>query len=129
MASSISGINFTLTEDDDLDATIFQGCDIEFALQETDDDDEPVDVSGYDAKMTLRRQANDNEIVAEFTVGNGRVSIGSTDGLIQFVMTAVDSAALPAGKGVYEIRFTNADGKTWQPQGGKYTITREITRD
>lgn len=128
MASSESGINFVLSEDDDLDATIYQGCDLYFSLTMQDEDGEARDVSGWDASLTLRKRAGDTEYVAQFTVANSRVTIGSTDGKIEFTMTEEDSAALEACDGVYDIRVKDADGFRWQAQSGKFKITREITR-
>lgn len=128
MASSESGINFTLTPDDDLDCVIYQGCDIYFSLVFQDSDGVPMDVTGWDASMTLRKRARSDDFVTQFTVGTGRVTIGSTDGLIEFTMTEEDSAALEACDGVYDIRVKNADGFRWQAQSGKFKITREITR-
>jgi len=128
MASSESGINFTLTEDDDLNCVIFQGCDVYFALVFNDDNEEPVDVTGWEAWMVLRKRAKTDNSVAEFTIDNGRVTIGSTDGKIEFSMSEEDSAALEACDGVYDIRVKNADGFRWQAQSGQFTITREISR-
>lgn len=129
MASSFDGIVFTLTEDDDLDCVLVQGCDIYWLLTITDDDAEPIDVTGYDARAVFRPRADGSEIAAEFTVENGRVSIGDEDGAIEFSMNEVDSAALQSGTGVWAVHVTNADGKTWQAQSGKYEISRDITRE
>lgn len=128
MASSISGIDFTLTEDDDMNAVIYQGCDLYFVLTMQDSDGEPVDVTGWSAAMTLRSRANADEKVGEFTEGNGRVVVGGVDGMIEFSMDETSCAALEAGAGVYDIRVTKADGFSWQAQSGKYEIVRSVTR-
>jgi hypothetical protein len=128
MASSASGVNFTLTPDDNLDMVIFQGCDIYFTLTIKDALDALVNVAGWSAELKLRSRADAEDVVAAFTVGNGRVAVGGSNGLITFTMTDADCAALPAGDGVYDIRITKSDGFRWQPQSGKYKITREVSR-
>lgn len=128
MASSTAGIEFTLTEDDDLDMTIYQGVDGYFTMTFKGDDGEPEDVTGWNIVMMLRDRANSNEITGELSVQNGRVTIGGVDGICEFQLTEAESLALLAGEGVWDMRATKADGFTWQPQSGKYTIVRAVTR-
>lgn len=125
MVGTTSGAVFE-QNGDDITMTIFQGKTINFSL--VWGGDTPIDVTGYSARMQLRKSATDTDTVAEFTVANSRVEIGDADGIITFSMTAADSAALEVCQGVYDIEIINGSGSVYQAQSGDFTIKASVTR-
>jgi len=106
----MSSVYFTKIANNNIDIVAFQGKTIEVPV--IWGGDSPIDVTGYDAIMTIKDKAGDDETIASFTTTNSRVSIGTTNGLITFTMSASDSSSLTAPfKGVYEIEVTDDNSK------------------
>lgn len=128
MAGSTSGVLFT-KRGDDVDMKMFQGATINFTL--TWGGGTPIDVTGYDARMQIRPSASDDGTpIAEFTVGNGRVTIGDSDGLITFSMTDADSDDLVPGEYVYDIEVLDDAGtpNVHRAMSGCCEIVAEVTK-
>lgn len=125
MVGSTSGVIFE-QNGDNIDMTILQGKTINFTV--IWGGGTPINVTGFDAKMQLRKSVSDEEPVVEFSVSNSRVTIGTTNGQINFSMTAADSAALEPSQGVYDIEVTDASGNVYQVQSGRYNILQSVTR-
>lgn len=87
----------------------------------------PIDVTDFSARLCVKKDYSDSEVTFEFTEGNGRVTIGGSDGLIQFSMSAADSASLPAPfSGVYEIEVISDTGVVYQAMSGKVIVSQEV---
>lgn len=90
--------------------------------------DTPIDVTGYDARLQVRKSASSDTVIASFTVDDGRVSIGGANGAITLSMTAADSAALPAGSYVYDFEIIDDSGNVFLAMSGDCVIVAEVTR-
>lgn len=89
----------------------------------------PVNVTGWSARLTVRASFAATTVTTDFTVQNNRVVVGGADGKFTFSMTATDCAALPAPfTGVYEIEVTQADGTVHRAASGTVTILPEVVR-
>jgi len=125
MAGTTSGVKFT-ANGDDTDIKLYQGKTILFEL--IWGGDAPIDVTGFDARMQLRKSTTYSDFEAEFTVANSRVAIGTTDGKITFSMTATDSALLDVSAGVYDIEVIDDSNNVFLAMSGQYEIIGEVTR-
>lgn len=122
MAGSISGVLIN-PRGQDHDFILFQGSTVAFGI--VWGGSVPIDVTGYDAELTVRDGVG-GTLITQFTTGNGRVSIGSTDGAINFSMTSTDSGALVAGDYIYELRVTDDLSNENQVMSGRFTIKAEL---
>lgn len=125
MAGTTSGVKFS-QRGDDHDLTLYQGKTVNFSLIWGGSD--PIDITGYDARMDIRSSASEAAAEAEFNVGNGRVTVGTTDGLIRVTMSATDSAELTAGDYVYDIEVIDDSGNVFLGLSGRCEIVAEVTR-
>lgn len=125
MSGSINGVFFEVVGQN-VNIDFFQGKTITFPLV-WGGTANPIDVSGYDAALQIRRTPT-SDIIADFSVDNGRVTIGGANGLITFEMTAADSAELTPGCYVYEIEVTDASGNVMRAMSGKAQIVSEVVR-
>lgn len=132
MVATTSGIDF-VANGKDVDITIYQGKTLSWVLVWGGDN--PVDVTGYLARMQLRSTLESATVVAELTTENGRITMGTADGVVHLHMTAEETAALKAGKGYWDLELidpsdtdVDPDGHVSQAGSGKYTIKREVTR-
>lgn len=123
MAGTTSGVIFN-KRGENHNMRLFKGKTVDFSL--VWGGGSPIDVTGYDARMKIKSAPGGTEI-ASFTVANSRVTIGTTNGLITFSMSATDSAALTAGDYQYDIEVINAAGKVYLAMSGDCTVEGEIT--
>ena len=88
----------------------------------------PVDITGFSASLTIRRQP-ESEPIIELTNANGGITLGGATGVITINITAEQSAALPAIDGVYDFRLNSpANVSVKFLIRGTACITRSITR-
>lgn len=94
---------------------------------------EPVDLTGYDARMMIRKSVGDAQPmlsltkVSELTPTTSGITIDGPAGLITVQMSAAATTAL-AGSGVYDVELVNPVGFVYRILQGKVRLSREVTR-
>lgn len=128
-----SGADFELNGEN-LDITFYQGKTLGFSF--VWGGDTPIDVTGFKARMQLRKKYNSKDFIVEMTTENGRIVMGTNDGLIYITMTAEEMAALKPCAGVWDLELINPDDNLDDPDGrvvtvqsGAFVIASEVTRD
>jgi len=86
-----------------------------------------VNLTGYTARMHLRRNVEDAAAYLTLTTENSRIVLGGAAGTIQLTVSAADTAALAVGKYAYDLELVNGSVVTRLVEG-TIDITREITR-
>lgn len=121
----MAGFSLSTPEGNKADLTLYQGKTISIPL--VWGGATPIDVTGFTARLCAKESYQSTTYLAEFTVANSRVTIGSTNGLITFNMTAADSAELNAfARGVYEIEVTSATNVVYTALSGKFAVMPEV---
>lgn len=121
------------------DLTCFQGAQFVQRLEWKDDQDppQPIDLTGYTARMQVRRLRNSDEILLELTTADGRITLGDptpTDGVIILEIDATDTAALPATPSDRKWRYDLELIPGGDPEAvrrllmGKFIVDLEVTR-
>lgn len=87
-----------------------------------------VNLDGYSARMQVRATAEAASPLIELTTQNGRITLGGSAGTITLTISATDTAALTAGRAVYDLELVAANGTVKNLIGGVVTIPRNITR-
>lgn len=113
-----------------VDLTIYQGATFRrTVVWLTGEPPTPVDLTGYTARMQIRRKLKDRDFVIELTTENGRISITRPDeGLINLLISATDTAALSILSGVYDLEL-EYDDEVVRLIEGAVTISPEVTRN
>ena len=107
--------------------TIEQGATFNRVLTLTDSDGNLINLTGYSARMTIRR-ANDFEtVLIELTTVNARIALGGAAGTVTLSISDSDTAALEAEVGVYDLEIESAGGTVTRLIQGTATIDREVT--
>lgn len=95
----------------------------------------PVDMTGYDLRLQVRRTANSTSTIINCTLANGKLAwINPTLGTFRLVLAALDTNTIRFNKdeeeidAVYDIEFTDLTGAVTKPCKGSFVITREVTR-
>lgn len=86
-----------------------------------------VNVTGYTAKLTVRKAPTSTTSVFEFSTANGRIVTGSTDG--KFTLTALPAvtASVPAGNYVYDFDITSPAGNTVTLLSGGFQVIKQVS--
>lgn len=111
----------------ELALTIQQGDTYALDILWTDDvTQQPVDLTGASARMQMRSFYSSPAVVQELTVGAG-ITIDPA-GRITLLLSAVQTAALEAASGVYDLEVTFLSGVVKKVIQGRYTVNPEVTR-
>jgi hypothetical protein len=86
-----------------------------------------VNVSGYTAKLTVRKAATSSTSVFEFSTDNGRITVGSYDG--KFTLTAVpaDTASVAAGNYIYDFDVVSSGGVSTTLLSGGFQVIKQVS--
>ena len=87
-----------------------------------------VDLTGYTARMQVRSTLESAEALIELTTANGRIALGGAAGTITLTISATDTAALTAGRGVYDLELVSGSGIVTRLLQGVCPISRNVTR-
>lgn len=120
------------------DLQIEQGATVDLPLQYRDSTGSPVDLTGCEARMQIR-EAPGSAVLVEFNsalTANGFIFLSGpaerredgANGNIRIVLSAANSAALPAFRGRYDLEIQFADETVVRLLEGQVRIEPEITR-
>jgi len=87
-----------------------------------------INLTGYTARMQVRSTLESASTIVELTTANSRITLGGAAGTITLTISATDTAALPAGRGVYDLELVSGSGIATRLLQGVCTISRNVTR-
>ena len=103
-----------------------QGSTFSLVLTYKDSDGNVIDLSGYTARMQMRRNHQDDSLI-DLTTENGRIALGGVAGTVTLTIAATDTAALPPVEGVYDLEIVSG-AVVDKLLAGTFSIAREVTR-
>jgi len=109
------------------DITIEQGATFQLNLVWTYDGD-PIDLTGYTARMQVRRTHKSDSALLSFTTENGAITLGGVAGTIAIQGAATLTDDVPAKPCVYDLEMVSAGGIVTRLIEGAATVTPEVTR-
>ena len=110
------------------DLTIEQGATFSLVITYKDNDT-PVSLVGYTARMQVRSTMESATVLIELTTGaDARIVLGGAAGTITMTISATDTAALTAGRAVYDLELISGGGVVTRLIQGVCTISRNVTR-
>lgn len=111
-----------------LDLDIEQGATWARILPVVDDDTgAPIDLTGYTARMQVRRSQADSIVLLELTTDNGGLIIDALNGAVTMVMGAGDTAAITWQRAVFDLELSK-HGDVVRLAEGTLTVRPEVTR-
>lgn len=87
----------------------------------------PMDLTGYTAKMQIRKSATSPTVLFELSTLNGRLII-EHPGVLKILVTDEDTGDMTFNSAVYDLEITSADGETTRIVQGTITATQQVTR-
>lgn len=110
------------------DILIEQGATFRMSATWKDSAGAPVNITGYTARMQVRRRYNDPTILLNFSTTNGAIVLGGSAGTITITGAATVTDDVAARTGVYDLELVSADGTVTRLLEGGVTISPEVTR-
>lgn len=88
-----------------------------------------LDMTGYSFEMQIRDYLNNYITIIELTDANSRIDISLADqGIIILNIAAADTNALKAEKAVFDLKWTDTEGKVKTILRGDVNIELTVTR-
>jgi hypothetical protein len=86
----------------------------------------PVDITGYTAKMQVKKKVG-APLVLELSTANQRITLDPTNGILNLVVSAADTALLVPGLYRYDLDLTDQAGFVTRFIQGAFEIVGTIT--
>lgn len=93
-----------------------------------DKDKQPVNLTGYRARMQLRPKVNSEGALDTLTTENGRIEIDSLNGEITLIFPEDFSVGVTWKGAVYDLELVPPTGGPFPFAYGTFNITKEVTR-
>jgi hypothetical protein len=101
---------------------IDQGTDFSTSINVTNDDGDIVNLTGYTAAAQMRKH------YTSANAHNFTTSISAGQGIVTISMTANTTAAITAGRYVYDCELTSSSNAVTRLVEGIVTVTPQVTR-
>lgn len=89
--------------------------------------DVPVNLTGYTARMQLRREYSSSSPALSLTSGSG-LTLGGSAGTVTISINAATTADLVADKYVYDLELVSSGGVVKRLLEGQIKLTPSVTR-
>ncbi len=118
----------TSTYDFTDDKAILQGATFSKTIVWKDSNEVAVNLTGYSARMQVRKNINSPDVIVELSTSNGSIALGGSAGTVTLSLSAVQTSAIAAKAGVYDLELTSADGTVTRLLSGIIEFSKEVTR-
>jgi hypothetical protein len=88
----------------------------------------PVNITGYTARMQIRRSISSTDKLIELSTENGRITVDGVNGMFTLYISPADTAALPSGTWVYDFETFAPNGTTTTLLEGAFVIDPQVSR-
>ena len=112
----------------DYDLLIEQGATFELSIVWKDNADTPIDISGYSARMQIRKTYDTEPVISLTSALGGGITLGGVDGTIDITIPATITDDIEIRRGRYDLELELAGVVTRLIQGA-VDISREVTKD
>ena len=93
------------------------------------DDGSARNLTGYDIRMHVRAGYGSAETLLELEIGDGITISDAPNGVFELLLTAAQTAALPAISGArYDLELEDGAGVVTRLLEGAFTVSPEVTR-
>lgn len=89
---------------------------------------EPVNLTGFTARMQIREKITSAEVIKELTTANGGIVIDTANFTITLVISATDTALFTFSTAVYSLELVSSGGIVTPFANGVLTLVQEVTR-
>jgi hypothetical protein len=87
-----------------------------------------VNLTGYTARMQVRRNHRSEDVVLSFTDQDG-ITLGGSTGTVTVEADPETTAAVDAASYVYDLELESPGGEVYRILEGTFRVSPEVTRD
>lgn len=110
------------------DITIYQGTTYNQQFTWKDQNDTPINLTGYTARMMARTSVDAPTPFITLTTANGGIALGGAAGTITLVMNDSGTSGLTNTSGVYDLEVIDGSGNVNRLLQGNLFVSAEVTR-
>jgi len=110
-----------------LNLTFPQGATWSLALTWNDDGGDPINLTGYTARMQVRPSYDASTTVLSLTNGSG-LTLGGAAGTVTLRVEAATTTTVSAATYVYDLELQSGGGEVTRLVEGTLEVTPEVTR-
>lgn len=110
------------------DFEVYQGDTLDKTFTWFDADSDPVDLTGYSARMHVRESVDATDAVLELSSDDGDIVLGGSAGTIQVVVSGDDMGDVEAATYRYDLELTSSGDVVQTLLKGKFKVVAEVTR-
>ena len=107
---------------------IEQGATFQKTLTWKDSSGNPINLTGYTARMQFRRSAASADVLYSATTTNGKITLGGVAGTVALVLPAADTELFDFGCAVYDLEVESSGGTVYRLLEGGVEVSLEVTR-
>jgi len=87
----------------------------------------PLNLTGFSARMQVRKQIDAPEVLIELSTDNGRITLEVNTGTVLLDVSAEDTAAIHR-PGFYDLTLYNPSGEVVRVIEGQFFLRKAVTR-
>ncbi len=110
------------------DITIYQGATYNQQFTWKDQANNPINLTGYSARMMARSSIDASSPFINLTNTNGGITLGGAAGTITLNMSDSQTALLSSINGVYDLELVDGAAKVTRLLQGNIVVSPEVTR-
>lgn len=110
------------------DLYIEQGATYQLDITWKQPDDNPVNLTGYIARMQFRKTKNSSDALFTGTTSNGIITLGGAAGTIEIRIPATTTDDFSFGCALYDLELESAGGTVYRLVEGNVEVSKEVTR-
>lgn len=111
-----------------LNLTIEQGATFNPVMTWKDQNGQPIDLSGYTARMQIRAGYDATTVIHNLTTENSGIVLGGALGTIGLYISATDTAGFTFSAAVYDLELEASNGIVTRLLRGIVDLSLEVTR-
>lgn len=89
---------------------------------------QPVDLTGFTARMQIRSDIDSTAVIAELTTANSGIVIDNTQKTITLLISATNTTLFSFTTAVYDLELVSSGDQVTPFCGGIITLVKEVTR-
>jgi len=112
-----------------------QGSSYSYTFTLVNPDNSAFDLTGFDARLHVRRSYGNSSVLIDCTVANSKLTITPLLGTVVLSLAPSDTSDIAFNSkdddsldSVYDLEIVSPASKVYKPARGTLTLTREVTR-
>jgi hypothetical protein len=116
-----------MTQPGTYNITLYQGATYQQQFTWKDQNNNPINLTGYTARMQIRESHDAASPFVTLSTGSG-ITLGGVAGTITLTISDSQTSAMTQSSGVYDIELVSSLGTVTRLLEGNVIISREVTR-